>query len=126
MDRAMVRSSVAAGRFLRAISAVAALSAAACAHAPAAQRSEADAPTAAREEGRAEQPARALVTGSNLPQPIGRFGVPLGVSSVNIYYWRGDPTRATFPDLGRSLPNIDLERQTHPDEKAAAQLDTSP
>lgn len=112
-----------APRFLRAPAAAAALAAAACAHAPAEPRAEAKPAATAEANGRPEPQPRAFFTGSNLAQPVGRFGVPLGPSPVKIYYWRGDPTRGALPAFGRALPQIDLERQLHPDEKAAAQLD---
>lgn len=37
----------------------------------------------------APAPERVLVTGSRLPQPMSRNGIPLSYSPVRIIYWRG-------------------------------------
>jgi hypothetical protein len=111
---------------IRATATAAALAAAACAHSPALRAGEGPGGATSDATTGREQPARAFVTGSMIVQPVGRFGVPLSASPVKIYYWRGDPTRASFLDLSRALPGIDLERQTHPDEKRAAQQDVGP
>jgi hypothetical protein len=111
----MAERTATARRLLQALPAAAALALAGCAHAPAA-----DAGVPARDavapepDARSEQPQRAFVTGSRLAQPVGRFGVPLSDSAVKVYYWRSDPTRAGFLDIGRAIPQIDLDAQMHP------------
>jgi hypothetical protein len=115
----MAARASAASWLLRALPA-AAFALAACAHAPPAQRAAARDESAAEAGARDEQPARALVTGSRLPQPVGRFGVPLNFA-VTIYYWRGDPTRGALPGFGRGLPYIDIEREAQTDVQVSAQ-----
>jgi hypothetical protein len=77
-----------------------------CAHAPAGQRSAlrdpAEGPGALPEvtlDGDEPEPdprERVLVTGSRIPQPMSRNGIPLTYSPVRIIYWRGQQDLRTL------------------------------
>jgi hypothetical protein len=85
-----------------------------CAHAPAGARSAARDPAAARARelrdpaarapDDADAPQFALVTGSLLPQPIGRNGVPLTISPVRVIEWRGSARQGSLSGLRFSDP----------------------
>jgi hypothetical protein len=88
-----------ARRLVLAGSASALLAATGCAHAPAAQPS-------ARQERR----DRVLVTGSRIPRPVGRDGLPITDSPVRIYTL-DELSRAGSGDLARMLRTTDLNAQ---------------
>jgi hypothetical protein len=85
-----------AGRLASALG-VAAIGVAGCAHAPA--------PGAG---ARREQPYRVLVTGSRIPRPVGRDGLPVTDYPLRIYR-RGDLVRSGEPDLARALRKLDVD-----------------
>jgi hypothetical protein len=84
---------------LRAAAASAALAAAGCAHTPAPQAS-----------ARPERRDRVLVTGSHIPRPVGRDGLPLTDSPVRIYAI-DELGRTGYGDLGRMLRTTDISQQ---------------
>jgi hypothetical protein len=86
-------------RHLVAASASALLAATGCAHAPAAQ-------PGARQDRR----DRVLVTGSRIPRPVGRDGLPITDSPVRIYTL-DELSRAGSGDLARMLRTTDLDAQ---------------
>ncbi|HEY6006419.1 MAG TPA: hypothetical protein VIV57_26300 [Anaeromyxobacter sp.] len=88
-----------ADRLVRALAAGAVLAAAGCAHAPATQPS-----------ARQERQDRVLVTGSRIPRPVGRDGLPITDSPVRIYTL-DQLGRAGYGDLGRMLRTTDVNVQ---------------
>jgi len=84
-----------------------------CAHVPAEQASAVRAPVV-QEDGalpavtldgdEAAAPGRALVTGSRLPQRMGRNGIALTDSPVRIIYWRGALRQGDLRGLKYSDP----------------------
>lgn len=81
-----------ASRAVRALAASAALAAAGCAHAPGQQPS-------ARQERR----DRVLATGSRIPRPVGRDGLPVTDAPIRIY---------TSDELGRAVNPWSMLRST--------------
>jgi hypothetical protein len=88
-------------RLLHALPAAALLAAAGCAHAPPRQASAGDGE---------ERPARVLVTGSRIPRPVGRDGLPVTEFPVRIYLGE-DFKRLGYVDLARGIRTADVNAQ---------------
>jgi hypothetical protein len=95
----MTSRTLLASRLVRAVAVTAVIAAAGCAHAPAPQ-----------ESARQERRERVLVTGSRIPRPVGRDGLPVTDSPVRIYTL-DELGRAGYGDLARMLRTTDVNVQ---------------
>ena len=99
----MRSSSRAAMRLVLVPALAAAIASAGCAHAPGAG----DGRSLPAEASGHERGDRVLVTGSRIPRPVGRDGLPVTDSPVRIY-GREDLPLAAEPDLARALRKADV------------------